>query len=310
MINVLKAGDQLRVVAEDRFATPNDFDTAEVVIFVHGFTAHGGYLETFSQYFESMGYRSIIFEYNSYKGIFEAAESLFYRLDSINKNSNQVIENNRVTLVCHSMGGLVGRALLLVQGSAKYIKGMVSLGTPYEGTLKDAKYIAGFVEWAQYITGAMPGVTSKKFKSAKELIGKDKNQPNGGVLNALRNSSGQSAKIPILSISGGRNWLDVSKNPLINWLANKNIQACLKHVPNDGLVSEHSSNITLFLQGEEAAASRHHNRYPEYEELNHTYLIHNQGLALEIMNWIKSTTNSRQTTTVTTGHPQQGTPAK
>jgi predicted alpha/beta-fold hydrolase len=79
----LSIGDELIRSSTRKRALGVDFDHRKNVIFVHGFTSHGSYMGDLIQYFDDSGFRSFAFNYNSYRGIRNAAQTLFELLDDL-----------------------------------------------------------------------------------------------------------------------------------------------------------------------------------------------------------------------------------
>ena len=118
----LHFGDELFKNSTWTRATDFDFDHAENVILIHGFTAHGLYMKSLASTFDAYGFNSFVFNYDSYRGIESAAKSLnallfeINNLSKIRTLSEGVLAQRKCSLVCHSMGGLVARAILYESG--------------------------------------------------------------------------------------------------------------------------------------------------------------------------------------------------
>ena len=98
------------------------------VVFVHGFTSNGRYMLDLAQYTAAHGFVSLLFNYDSYKGIDQAAKDLEARLHSIEDGLKQ----HAYALVAHSMGGLVARffARQAVPSLRRRLKAVVLLACP------------------------------------------------------------------------------------------------------------------------------------------------------------------------------------
>jgi esterase/lipase len=266
-----------------RVAKAIDFDHKSNVILVHGFTANGGYMETLAEALSNHDFNVFIFNYHSYRGIKVAADSLHNCLSDLNKLGNDLISNNGFSLVSHSMGGLVSRALYQFTSSRENVKSIVTMGTPHSGTLFDSDVVDSLIKWGQEISSKMPGFTPD-CQSALELTKSDNTLENA-LLDEMYSSASCLEAIPTLSISAGKKWLEVG-NRFKSWLANKALQKIFKGEENDGLVTESSSNLkkATKLTSEN---TRHINDYLEYPDLNHTYIIHNYQLSLRVVNWLK-----------------------
>lgn len=284
----IRAGDEIWFFSSKdsvhRRAKAEDFKHNRNVILIHGFTANGHYMNSLAEALENHGCNTFMFNYHSYRGIKQAADSLGGLLNDINKLEDKVITKNKVALVAHSMGGLVSRALFQLTPYSDFVSSMVTLGTPHCGTLYNSKLLEFIIGWGQKISTTMPGFTTS-CKSAKELTKTD--SENGvPLLDKMAKSSQLLDSIPTLSISAGKPWLEVGYF-FSNFIANSALQKEFKGFKNDGLVTESSSNLkySMNLTGNN---SSHLSDYDEYSELNHTYIIQNYRLSLRIANWLKN----------------------
>ena len=103
-------GSEILACSNNELASFKNFESPQNIIFIHGFTAHGGYLQGMAHYFNHNDFNSFIFNYNSYLGIEHAAKSLLEMISTINDVGDGNIEKQKFLLVGHSMGGLVARA--------------------------------------------------------------------------------------------------------------------------------------------------------------------------------------------------------
>jgi esterase/lipase len=282
----IESGDELILFSSGERANALDFDHKNNVILIHGFTAHGKYLSDLARDFNASGFRSYLFNYNSFRGIHPPADTLYSMLDYYNTIGDDVVKNHPVSIIAHSMGGLVARAFTYNKYADRYINKIVTLGTPHNGTLRNDIVFKYFVKWAEHLTEAMPKFRKKTCLSASELTGNDEGKVK--VLEALKKPNKNMKNIPLLSVSGGRNWIELSdKNGLLNSLANYRIQKALNGKANDGLVDEQSCNVVNLKRTKCIHKATHHNNYPEFKEINHTNLIYNHSLSLHIMSWLK-----------------------
>jgi esterase/lipase len=282
----LENGDELICWKSKKRIVPADFNHKRNVLFVHGFTAHGSYLEEIIEDFDRNGFNVFVFNYNSYKGIERAANSLMFFLQTINKLSkSEIIYNNKISFVCHSMGGLVIRAFTYLPQAIALTRNIITLGTPHAGTLRDAKMVRVFVEWGEYVTTAMPGATSLSATSAQELTARDKDPI---LLARLLKENLDSRHISVLSISGGRPVLRVAKNPIANASWHRYLQRHLGQHSNDGLVAEPSSSLLDPCFARCLEVRDHFNSYPEFSQINHSALVESHNLSLYMMNWLMS----------------------
>lgn len=286
----LSIGDELIRWSTRKRALGVDFGHENNVIFVHGFTSHGSYMEELIQYFDDSGFRSFAFNYNSYRGIRNVAQTLFELLDGLDEIALGVIRKNRVSFVCHSMGGLVVRAFTYISGASDFIRKIVTLGTPHVGTMQDSGLIDWFVKWGEFVTSAMPGFSNKECLSLRELRGDD--QPNP-LLESLKQPNPTVDTIPVLSASGGHSRIELGSSSLVNYAANRYIQKVLGDGPNNGLVAEKSSNAEGLRSTGCITNVRHYNSYSEYEKINHKNLTQNFALGLKLIKWLNSESYSK-----------------
>ncbi len=284
--HIVRTGDTLVRVTDLKWAEPGDFRDAKSVILIHGFTSHGRYLQELGTFIGSFGYQVFIFNYNSFRGISQAGESLRDFLLRYDRQVEGAISAARVFLVAHSMGGLVARSVALDSQASRLIRGIAMLGTPNNGCFESARWLSYFIQYGEHLSGFMPEASSPACLSAKECIKADAGteRPLIDRLNGMWERSLSCP--PSISISGGKRFLSLSRNRLKNWLANQMIQDEIGNEDNDGLVTESSVNMHSAM----AVSSGHHyvhfNSYPYYRDLNHTNLTQNHTLALEIVDWL------------------------
>lgn len=95
------------------------------------------------------------------------------------------------------------------------------------------------------------------------------------------------ARPPVLTISGGKPRLDFGKSRIVEELLNRQLQRLIGKKPNDGLVAEESVAFTpelASLPGD----YEHFNSYAEYANTNHTYIVDNQTVQLQVIDWIRA----------------------
>lgn len=266
-------GGRLLKYPLDKTVTLADFTGLEVAVFIHGFTANASYLLEAMHQFEGGGYFPIAYEYPSDRGINQAAAvlcELFERYDG----STGTISSNKVTLICHSMGGLVARAFVALNGGGRFVKKIVTLGTPHDGTLKSARVLKWMLAWGEHISGLNPVAFSPSALSAKELLGND------DAPTLLERLSGVSVpEIEVVSMSGGLPALEFGTSWLKNAAANFYLQRNLRQ-PNDGLVEESSSDVSQESLRNLFKRCSHNNKYCEYGVTNHSNLVTNQLIAI------------------------------
>lgn len=284
-----RQGDELIRFDDKARAKPSDFMTDKTVILIHGFTAHGDYLESLATELVEYGYNVLIYNYYSLNGVLRAAESLAERLVLLNGLTDGSLESNKISFICHSMGGLVGKSLYLLTEAKRFVSSLVTIGTPHQGTLTDAKVLQHLINAGEYLCGS-PTSYRPDGCSAKELMGVD-NYNNIGLLGSLALKADELKDLPILSISGGRRYLEVGSNQILNYAANKYIQGKLKS-ENDGLVLENSSTPFANSTFEPHPLSMHQNNYSDYKYVNHSHLVNSQVVGLNIVSWLKNMPSS------------------
>lgn len=287
----LYQGGELVKFSTGARATCQDFDHEANVILIHGFTAHGKYLAKLARDLDVHGFNSFLFNYNSYSGIDNASKTLHalvLKLDALSKVDNHpqgTIEQRKFSLVCHSMGGLVARAFTYQRGACGYIKKIVTLGTPHSGTLGNSFILRVMLKWGEFVTEAVPGFTLKSCSSAQEASGSDVPPI---LLDRLMRINVDARGVSVLSMSGGCQSLEFGKNILLNSILNFGVQRILKPGNNDGLISEKSSSLSSQVYMSCLPMRQHFNGYPEYPRINHSNLVENQDLGLEIILWLKA----------------------
>lgn len=272
-----RTGDQiLRFPDRARVTHKNLLHSKRIVILIHGFTADAGYLEQLMQDLEDDEVSILVFEYACYRGIDVAAESLRYRLSLLDRDGK--LSSSRITLVGHSMGGLVARFLVCLLGGDKYVHTVITLGTPHQGTLQNSAILPLLIDWSHSVASAAPIAFTPKSQSAKQLIGQDEPPT---LLDRLKNAPPPSLVVRFYSISGGYPNIEFGRGFLKNAVARHWLRKNLS-IPNDGLVEEFSSDITSDQLRSCFSFARHFKEYPEYPDINHSNLVNNQGIALEI----------------------------
>ncbi len=92
--------------------------------------------------------------------------------------------------------------------------------------------------------------------------------------------------IPVLSVSGGQQYLEFGSNPALNKAKNLALQALLNEKPNDGLVVESSADCSLRFPG--STLRQHKNDYADFPRINHTHLSQNQQIADIVTDWLRA----------------------
>ncbi len=275
--DVIRSGSSLVNSATSKWLAPQEI-SGPMVIFVHGFTSHGRYMNHLADYVRSCGYSAALFNYDSYRGIDVAAADLEQRLSPMMAPLNL----HGYAVVAHSMGGLVAlQHVLQAQICRSALRGVVLLGSPCTGALRSSRVVHYMLDWADGLTGPNPFARGVGSRAALQLTGNDDER----LLNTLhmRLSSGP-LPIPALSISGGLNYLEFGKSRFSGMIRNMALQRIINTVPNDGLVTEASADFTRICSGVE---STHRNDYEEFDKLNHTFLTRNQRVGEMIVDWLR-----------------------
>ena len=284
--------DQLSTKGCELLSWPNfedaeleNFEGDAIAIFIHGFTANADHMKILMARFAKFGFSTLAFNYPCYKGIDVAANRLGFILKKLDVLSGGAIKEKRVILVCHSMGGLVARALIGLEQGQTYVKKIITLGTPHDATLTNSLVLEHLVSLGESVSTLVKGGFSKSGRSALQLIGGD--EPDY-LLKKLKTLTPGKPSVSYFSVSGGNQYLTVGKNRILNIIVNKCIQGKLNVRPNDGLVTESSSDLSQEIFRQCAPSCIHFNQYPEYEEINHSNLIQNYSLFLQLIEFAKS----------------------
>lgn len=280
MASTVLKGDELLCFNSNKTASLNDFQGDRNVIIIHGFTSSAEYMWELSSNLSNNNFNVFQFNYNSYRGIEKAASSLLEILNELNSLSDGVIEEKGIALVCHSMGGLVGRAFVQLCNGGNYVKAIVTLGSPHDGTLQSSELVDALIKWGEFISTAMPYFTPE-CNSAMELTGGDKRK----IIQKMNEEISELEKVRVLSISGGKPYLTFN-NRIAQYLINKKIQEVFDGSKNDGLVCESSSDFTLNGKGLNSH-TEHFNSYTDYDNLNHSFITKNHIVSLKICSWLK-----------------------
>lgn len=255
---------------------------APVVVFVHGFTAHGRYLSRLAEFVGAHGFAAALFNYDSYRGIDHAAHDLEMLLVEL----DEAIREDGIFLVGHSMGGLVARHFVQygAERSGIRVRGIATLGTPHGGTLSK-RHVGHLLDWADAVTLPNPFSRSPACPSSMQLTDASAT----GLIGKLNQDAADDARdLPVLSISGGLPYLEFgtgSNGGFAGTLRNLVLQRLIGERPNDGLVAESSADIANVVRARPRLAHLHD--YPGYERVNHSYLGRNQQVASIIVRWLK-----------------------
>lgn len=274
-----RVGDAILRFSDGLKATQADFGSRKGAVFVHGFTADASYMRDLMHQFSGAGFACFAFQYACHRGIDHAARSLVQLLTLLDVNSN--ISSNRVVLVGHSMGGLVARAAVALFGGAAFARKVITLGTPNDGTLQNRWLPRLMAYWGEAVGGVNPRGFAPQGTSGRQLI---KSDPSPPLIDRMKKAAPSGGHVEFFSISGGYGQLDFGKGYWKNVLINNYLQGRLPN-PNDGLVGENSSNLSLPAFAAAAPGCVHANSYIAYPHTNHTYLVNNQEVALVALSY-------------------------
>ncbi|MBB3180985.1 alpha/beta fold hydrolase [Variovorax sp. Sphag1AA] len=276
-----QSGDAILRFSDGVKATEADFATQKpVVLFIHGFTADASYMRELMHQFDGSGFASFAFEYASYCGIDHAARSLVSLLTLFDRKGT--ISSSKIVLVGHSMGGLVARAAVGLFGGETFVRKVVTLGTPNDGTLQGHRIPRYMAYWGEAVGNANPRGFDVKGESARQLIKADPSPTFLDRLQAVPAPSG----VHYYSISGGKTQLDFGKGYLKNRYINRYLQKRLEFL-NDGLVSESSSDLSRPCFSVCAPGCTHKNSYVAFPDSNHTFLTENHEVAQTAIDCIR-----------------------
>jgi pimeloyl-ACP methyl ester carboxylesterase len=262
------------------FAYPN-----KVVLLIHGFTATAEDMVGLAAFLQQEGSGCTVINctYPCFSGIDRAATAIAARLNQF----SSVISENRVCVVAHSMGGLVARALVSLNGGDRFVRGVITLGTPHLGTLKDRIGLNFLLElMSQVKKVALTGPYFPDSLSGKQLIGTDKDE----LLERLRDAPG-TGNVRWVSFSGGRPELEFGSNKFKNILANWYIQKSFNQATNDGLVEEASSaadsiSLSKCMSSTAIHIGKNSDEFTEHSQINHSALVNNGWTKNEVLKHI------------------------
>jgi triacylglycerol lipase len=107
-----------------------------VIVLQHGYAHNGGVWFSTARALEGCGYRVFTIDQPLYAPIDVMADRLAARIHDVIARTGE----SQITLIAHSMGGLVSRAYLRRYGEAK-VRRLITLGSPHHGTFH--AYLAG-----------------------------------------------------------------------------------------------------------------------------------------------------------------------
>jgi len=101
------------------------------VILVHGYFSTRGYFRELARFLDAQGIAPVFVP--NFPGAFATIEQFADALDVEIERIAQGTRQDKVTLVCHSMGGLAARCYLARKGAGRVAK-LITIGTPHAGT--------------------------------------------------------------------------------------------------------------------------------------------------------------------------------
>ena len=277
---LIRQGNEILRVSDGARAYCSDFQGRQVALFIHGFTANASCMTPLMTQFAGNGFAALAFNYACFNGIDVAAQSLAELLQRLDDLGNGAIAQNRIVVVGHSMGGLVARALIALYAGHRYVRKVITLGTPNDGTLTEPRYLEYLLAWSEAISGLVAGGYSPKCRTAMQLIGRDGPE---FLLAHLKTIAVPCNTVDFHSISGGRAVLEFGRGGYASRAANTWIQFQLGGLANDGLVAEASSNLGQSMFATCAPGCIHSNSYAEYPNVNHSHLVSNFNVALQTL---------------------------
>ncbi|MEY2559826.1 MAG: hypothetical protein QOG51_241 [Verrucomicrobiota bacterium] len=279
--NPVRSGPELVSVATGTWLRTEEI-IRPLIVFVHGFTAHGRYLKKHATLVQQSNYCAAYFNYDSYVGIDIAAGKLAARLNYHAK----AISSHGLVFIAHSMGGLVTRFCVSKSLGAlgNHVKGVVLLGTPSQGTLNNGWMLPRLLDAGDLLAGLSPYLRLPMCRAAKQLTMCD---PDGLIRNLNSEQMGKPAQCPTLTIAGGLKFIELGDKPKhwVNHACNMMIQKVLGPGPNDGLVPEASVNLNRVLGS--TSGHNHKADYEDYSITNHSALAGNQEVGYVTLDFIK-----------------------
>ncbi len=270
-----------------------DFAAGRNILLLHGFGSHCNNLRALAKLFRDWGYEVFGFNYRSADSIGHSSAALGQLLDMLVPVSTYG-DTARLHAIGHSMGGLVLRAFAQQSDATKYIRSVTMLGSPNEGALSSGlvKRLMQHVEYVSYVLDPDFSAIARG-AAARELVRADDENGRECFLDGLnRRDVGRSLHCPYLSVAAGGGpqiGLRISKRSLRQRLINSQIQRILNDPRNDGLVSERSVDLRLFLANAPTPYSHFNDaQYVDFTHLDHSGLIESQVVATLVRRFIEA----------------------
>ncbi len=152
----------------ERKRTPRRASQRTVVL-VHGYGGNHGAFLPLAAYLRARGVQQLLrFDYRASDGIERTARELRDFL-------KWSVRGGRIDLVCHSLGGLVGRVYLEQLGGARRVDRCITLGTPHRGTynaywLAASQANASGVRFTSIVAGSDNIVIPRVFAAGDDLV--------------------------------------------------------------------------------------------------------------------------------------------
>ena len=102
----------------------------DVIVLQHGYGHNGAAWFGTARALEKMGYRVFTLDQPMFESIDAMGNRLAARIESVRQTTSE----KQITLIAHSMGGLIARAYLRSHGGSR-VKKLITLGTPHHGTI-------------------------------------------------------------------------------------------------------------------------------------------------------------------------------
>ena len=200
MIDPIQSGPYFHWIDGTRVFPTHVKDNMTTIVLIHGFTSHGRYLKHLGDFLVAANMQTLVFSYQSWRGISEAADNLTALVQAINAQSGGRLCRRKLVLIGHSMGGLVARAAVLQKTMQKLVRGVAALGTPNDGAVADVRIIRYFINLSEYMSGCNVAL-DKTCQTARELVKLD--GPPSYIDEMNRRWLGCTGLPEYISISGG-----------------------------------------------------------------------------------------------------------